>query len=292
MFDRIVVVDWSANNTPKVGADSIWVAHLDRGGTAIAVNHRTRHRAFEAVLALAAVPGRVLLGFDFPLGHPAGFAARLGLAGEPWAATWAMLADLITDDARNCNNRFEVAAEMNRRLGNLQFWAAPPRLAGAHLTTTRPARGADDLPEFRTVERHLRDQGRYPFSVWHLLGAGSVGSQSLTGIPVVERLRHHPSIRDRVRIWPFETGLRLPTGHDRIVVAEVWPSAIRFDHVQHPVKDARQVIALAQWLAEQPADVFAPPVANSPTVLAEAIVHEAIVREAIVREEGWILGVT
>ena len=28
-FDVIVIVDWSANSTPKVGADSIWVAEHD-----------------------------------------------------------------------------------------------------------------------------------------------------------------------------------------------------------------------------------------------------------------------
>lgn len=282
MFDRIVVVDWSASATPKRGADSIWVSCLDRGGRAAVANHRTRADAFAALVELAAVPGRVLVGFDFPLGHPVGFAADLGLAGEPWAATWALLTELIDDDERNRNNRFEVAAALNRRLGRLQYWATPPRRAGMHLTTTRPPRGDEHLPEFRTAERHLREQGRHPFSVWHLLGAGSVGSQTLTGIPVVERLRHHPALRDRVRVWPFQTGLALPADRDVVLVAEVWPSAIPFEHVDHPVKDARQVIALAHWLAAQSPAVFAPPAASSPTVLAEAILTE----------EGWILGVT
>ena len=47
------------------------------------VNPPTRHAA-KALIAdwLAAAPQtneRVLLGFDFPFGYPAGFAARLGL---------------------------------------------------------------------------------------------------------------------------------------------------------------------------------------------------------------------
>jgi hypothetical protein len=33
MFDRFVVVDWSASSTPKLGRDSIWIG----------VSHR-RHR--------------------------------------------------------------------------------------------------------------------------------------------------------------------------------------------------------------------------------------------------------
>src|SRR6266852_6237964 len=58
---------------------------------------------------------------------------------------------------------------------------------------------------------------------WKLAYTGSVGSQSLTGIPVVRELRHNPRWADRVRIWPFETGLGLPA-EVQIVFAEVWPS--------------------------------------------------------------------
>jgi precorrin-8X/cobalt-precorrin-8 methylmutase len=277
VFDRIVIVDWSASNTPKGGADSIWVGCLDHGGTAAAVNHRTRAAAFDALVELARAPGRVLLGFDFPLGYPAGFAAALGLPGTPWAATWAFLTEQIVDDARNRNNRFEVAADVNRRLGRRQFWAAPPRRAGEHLTTTKPPRTDAHLAEFRQAELRFHEVGKRPFSVWHLLGAGSVGSQALTGIPVVERLRRHPALHDRAQVWPFQTGLTLPTGPDAIVMAEIWPSMIRFKHVDHPVKDARQVIALAHWLADQPPTIFTPAAANSPSVLTE---------------EGWVLGLT
>ena len=277
MFDRIVIADWSASNAPKSGADSIWVSRLDRDEQATAVNHRTRDAAFDALVELAEVPGRVLLGFDFPLGYPAGFAAELGLSGQPWSATWSLLAELVDDDHRNRNNRFEVASELNRRLGRLQFWASPPRRANAHLTTTKPPRTDAHLPEFRASELCLRERKQYPFSVWQLLGAGSVGSQALTGIPVVERLRHHPALRERVQVWPFQTGLDLPSAPDAIVIAEIWPSAIGFQHVDHPVKDARQVIALAHWLAAQDAGLFSPPVADRPEILTE---------------EGWVLGVT
>jgi precorrin-8X/cobalt-precorrin-8 methylmutase len=277
VFDRIVIADWSASNTPTSGADSIWVSCLDRGGRAAAVNHRTRAEAFDALVELADVPGRVLVGFDFPLGYPAGFAAELALAGEPWSATWALLTELIDDDRRNRNNRFEVATELNRRLGRLQFWAAPPRRAGEYLTTTKPPRSDAHLPEFRAAEKRFHEHGQRPFSVWHLLGAGSVGSQALTGIPVVERLRRHPRLARRTTVWPFQTGLTLPTEPDAIVIAEIWPSAIDFDHIDHPVKDARQVIALAHWLADQPRTIFAPAAADSPAILVE---------------EGWVLGLT
>ena len=58
---------------------------------------------------------------------------------------------------------------------------------------------------------------------WKLIGAGSVGGQVLTGIPVVRALRDDPRWADRARIWPFETGFGVPDDA-RIVFAEVWPS--------------------------------------------------------------------
>jgi hypothetical protein len=121
--------------------------------------------------------------------------------------------------------------------------------------------------------------------VWQLLGAGSVGSQVLTGIPVVHHLRHHVALRDRARVWPFETGLATTPAadvDDAIVIAEVWPSSIPFDHVDHPVKDARQVIALAHHLAALDAAGSLGPLFVPSLTASEAA--------AVVAEEGWVLG--
>lgn len=47
-----------------------------------------------------------------PYAYPSGFAAALGLTGEPWRAIWAFLRDRVHDDLRtNDNDRFEVASE-------------------------------------------------------------------------------------------------------------------------------------------------------------------------------------
>lgn len=247
MFDVIIIVDWSANARPKRGADSIWSYECHDGSTQ-PINHRTRLEACDHLVERLAHYShrRVLLGFDFPLGYPAGFAAAglTGRNGTAWHATWEHLASSITDTARNRNNRWEVASDFNRRLGQHRFWGSPPSQAGEHLPTHKPL----GLPADRAAEIRLRSLGLRPFSSWQLLGAGSVGSQSLTGIPVVHHVRNHPALVARARVWPFETGLtRAPAGDrsDAIVVAEVWPSAIGFEHMAHPVKDARQVMALA-----------------------------------------------
>jgi precorrin-8X/cobalt-precorrin-8 methylmutase len=285
-FDRIIVVDWSANARPKLGADSIWIGMVDAtAGEADPVNVATRRAAIELLVERCAEPGRVLVGFDFPFGYPSGLGAAMGLIGTPWEATWEHLAATIVDEPSNANNRWEVAADLNARRGALWFWGAPPRRTGPWLTATKPASDSS-LPAYRLVEERLRSQGLRPFSGSQLLGAGSVGSQALTGIPAVHRLRHHPRLAHRALVWPFETGLAADPAadvSDAVVMAEVWPSAISFDHVDHPVKDARQVTALAIHLAEldtagRMGAMFAPHV---------ALAH----RDEVEGEEGWVLGV-
>lgn len=280
MFDRIVIVDWSAAATPKLRSDSIWTYCL---GDDLAVNHRTRAASFAALVDLLRLPGTTLLGFDFPLGYPAGFAAAAGFVGPtPWQATWRFLTEHLVDDERNRNNRWAVAADLNRRLAERRFWGVPRRYAGDHLTVRKPP----IVDEYRTVESRLRHCGLRPFSTWQLLGAGSVGSQTLTGIPVVHRLRHHPDLAARSRIWPFETGLTTdPTSHHRaaIVIAEVWPSAIPHDTGLHAIKDACQVMTLARYYAGLDA---------TGDLAAHFHPHLDPATEAkVVGEEAWVLGV-
>ncbi len=285
MFDRYVVVDWSANSTPKLGRDSIWIATLDQTGDVSVVNVATRSEAERRLVELfiADPMSTTLLGVDFSLGYPAGTASALGLAGAPWSAMWEMLADRIGDDDRNGNNRFSVAGELNERLsaGTGPFWGCPPSAANGHLTTTRPA-ATEAFAQFRAAEEVLRSQGRRPFSSWQLLGAGAVGSQSLLGIPRLARLRRR--FGNRVEVWPFTTGVEAPVLRDGVIVmAEVWPSMLDVDVAGTEVRDAAQVAATARWLADADAGgalgaMFSP--ALSPDV-----------SEVAVAEEGWVLGV-
>jgi precorrin-8X/cobalt-precorrin-8 methylmutase len=286
VFDTIVIVDWSARATPARGTDSIWVAAHDVAtGSVRLTNPPTRATAIAQLMHEFAAPRRVLAGFDFSFGLPSGFAAAAGLRGDhPWQCLWEYLGREIVDDERNRNNRWQVAADLNRRLGSPHFWGTPAGRSGPHLPIRKPAPETTTLPEFRETELRLKAAGRHPFSGWQLLGAGSVGSQSLTGLAALQRLRTDPRLDSRVRVWPFETGF---TEHpcdgrtDAIVLAEVWPSAIEFDHVPHAVKDARQVQALADAFAQLVRDGtlagrFAPPLALD-------------IAEKAAREEGWVL---
>ncbi len=286
MFDRYVVVDWSANSSPKLGRDSIWIGVHDHTGRVSTTNVATR-RAAEAFLADLLEGDRksaTLLGVDFSLGYPDGTATALGLGGTPWSAMWTMLSEQITDDERNRNNRFAVAARLNERLTGspAPFWGCPPSAAGALLSTTKP-RSTAPLGEFRATEAALRNRGHRPFSSWQLLGAGAVGSQSLVGIPVLERLRNH--FAGRLDVWPYTTGFASPPSTSgAIVVAEVWPSMLDVDDTGESIRDAAQVDTTAQWLAA--ADAAGELEAMfSPVISVE-------VANAAAAEEGWVLGVS
>jgi hypothetical protein len=239
---------------------------------------------------------RVLLGVDMPYGFPAGFARLAGLhdAGTAsWWRTWCHLAASIVDTPDNANNRFDVAAALNAAIGPGPgpFWGTTsPRHVRDSLSRTKaPGFPHGSLAERRHAELDVTRRTRlHPFSVWQLAGAGSVGSQTLVGIPVLHALRRHPALVERSVVWPFESGFTdEPTGGrpGAIVHAEIWPSSLgRPDPALHPVKDAGQVIALATRLAElDAAGELAPRFAPSidPTIV-----------DAVLDEEGWILDVT
>lgn len=295
LFDQIVVVDWSASSVPKRGRDSIWVAGVrtDADGSPSLVNPPTRHGAAAHLDELLANSnGPVLVGIDVCLGYPQGFAAAARLTGSAmpaWRAAWHHLATAIDDGIDNTNNRFVVADALNARIGWPEgpFWGTTSaRHVGTHLARTRPTDvwATAPLAEHRVVEQVLRRTGKRPFSAWQLAGAGSVGSQTLTAIPVLEHLRRAGA--PRVRVWPFDTGLVAdPTGGDRraVVVAEVWPSLLAVDPDTHRIRDAAQVLTLAEHLAALDR-AGALGAWFAPEVAAE---HAT----AVVDEEGWVLGV-
>lgn len=296
-FDLHVVVDWSASSTPKVGADSIWTCVCRTGLSPEAPrNHPTRAaaRSYLVELLLAHPSDRVLVGFDMPYGFPAGFATAAGITGAPtWWRTWCHLAGSITDAPDNANNRFDVAAALNATVsdGPGPFWGTTSE---RHVRPTLSRTKAPGFPHGALAERRhaelevIRRTGLRPFSVWQLAGAGSVGSQTLMGIPIVHELHTHPSLRDRSVVWPFECGFTDDPAGGRpaaVVHAEIWPSALgRPDPALHPVKDAGQVIALAGRLAAL--DAAGDLVHRFAPTIDPAIV------EVVLDEEGWILDVT
>lgn len=284
------MVDWSAAARPVSGADSIWWALLRRTGDGLRMTRRenpeTRKAATAALsetLAERAEAGdRVLVGFDFPFGYPAGTAERLGMPGLPWRHMWQELADLLDDAPDNANNRIDVAERLNERLTGepFPFWGNVREEERDYLVRRgRRPHGADDLAEWRLCDRRAKVNS----SVWQLAGTGSVGSQVLTGIPRVLQLRTDPRLATISHVWPFETGL----AHDprpRIVFAEVYPSLVAPEDETDTVKDARQVRTIAaHFAALDDAGALGALFAGDPALSAAD-------RAIVETEEAWILG--
>lgn len=295
LFNVYIMVDWSAASTPRLGRDSIWIAVAERRAYGKSrrvvrtdlVNLRSRAEATEWLekrLADLAGRGRVLAGFDFPFGYPAGLASRLGLAGTPWRALWAELAGAVADGPDNANNRFEVAEAWNRRISGeaFPFWGNVREETRPHLLRRHcRAHGARDLSLRRLAD--ARVPGAH--TVWQLAGNGSVGSQALLGIPRVHQLRHAPGLAAITAIWPFETGLA-DDAAKRIILAEAYPSLQKPKRLARLPKDAGQVAAMVEFFAHADRDGTLPALfAGDPSLSAAE-------RRAVEREEAWILGVT
>ncbi|MDO1558239.1 cobalamin biosynthesis protein CbiG [Brevundimonas sp. 2R-24] len=296
LFDAYVTVDWSASEAKKTGEQSVWigVAKRDARFHLRSEVHNPATRAEAAALLRKIIADlrrrgdRILLGFDFALGYPAGTAQRLGLTGAPWSATWSFLAKNVVDKPDNTNNRFAVAAKMNRLMTDegRPFWGAPPRYAQRWLTATKPAGGYGDVPEFRATETAAISGKRRPASVWQLMGAGAVGGQTILGIPVVGALMEE--MGETTAVWPFGTGWRTLGPEDvaplSVLAVEIWPTLYPFKAEAGEPRDAAQVRGSAEHFARldekgELSALFAPPKEAAP----------ALIRQ-VEDEEGWILG--
>ena len=284
------MVDWSAAATPRKGKDSIWWALLRRKKGMVRMtcreNPSTRHAATERlanVLNKIARDGdRVLVGFDFPFGYPTGTAARLGMPGLPWRHMWQAIADDLEDAPDNSNNRIDVAERLNEKLSGepFPFWGNVREEERFYLLRRgRRPHKCGDLTEWRLCDRRAKTTS----SVWQLAGAGSVGSQVLTGIPRILQLRTDPRLAMISQIWPFETGLRYDP-RPQIVFAEVYPSLVKPAPERILVKDAKQVRTIAAHFASlDEAGALGALFEGDPTL-------SRVERMIIETEEAWILG--
>ena len=301
LFHAYVMVDWSAASAPKTGRDSIWIGVSKRDSrfrqTFEAHNPPTRVAA-EALLRevmadLVRKDDRALVGFDFPLGYPRGTAAALKLKLEederPQAAMWRFLAGAVVDKADNTNNRFSLAARMNRLITDeaRPFWGAPARDAQRWLSSTKPKDGSGELPTLRHAEAATQGRGKAGAkSVWQLMGAGSVGGQAIMGVPAAARLVGE--LGDRGAVWPFTTGWKALSPADlagkEALVAEIYPALVPVQPEPGEVPDRAQVRTLCEHFARLDEQgrlgaAFAPPKGASAEFVAE-----------VEGEEGWILG--
>ncbi len=306
LFDVYLVVDWSARSSPspaRPSRDALWVAEVCapdvvEPGILSESYWRTRQACLAHIrsrlLWHVSQRRRVFVGCDFCYGYPAGYSAALGLAGAapPWRRIWQELSRLVRDDADNGNNRFEVASLLNARCGGAMpgpHWGHPaslnvPMLPAKSMAFPYLTGSGIVLHRFRLTERLAH--GVQP--VWKLAGSGSVGGQTLLGIPAVCRLRDDPALAAISRVWPFETGFTpvpTPAAGPWILHAEIYPglAAEPLDPAL-TIRDQAQARAMARWLCDLDTAGRLGALFAAPPDLSEEALH------ICVQEEGWILG--
>lgn len=300
LFDAYIMVDWSAANKPVSGANSIWIGTLAKDarlkfqyrGVNIPTRMKARQFIEDMVAKLTGRGDKVLLGFDFSFGYPAGTAKALGLdlsSHKPWEAMQIHLAGKIREKADNSNGRYAVAAGMNYAIskGPFPFWGAPKRDQVSTLTGTKPDFSGQTPPEFREVETFMRAHKLgAPKSAWQLAYVGSVGSQTIMGLPHVHALR---SSLPNAKIWPFETGLQPLEADDledvSVLMAEIYPSIIETKPEKGEVPDEAQVREIAHFYSEMDAK------GQLKNAFGAKNAPENDKISGIIAEEGWILGI-
>ncbi|MEO0342821.1 MAG: hypothetical protein AAF198_05230 [Pseudomonadota bacterium] len=286
LFDAYMMVDWSARSSPspkKPSLDAIYVAFGSSSEAPRTRYYSTRVAAAAGMQALLdqclARRERVLCGFDFPFGYPAGFARRIG-GSDSVFSVWNALSKRIKDNEKNENNRFQVAGDLNRLFDGVgPFWGRPQKQEIRDLPSKGKLRHGTNHPaERRVVENYVKSTQ----PCWKLYTTGSVGSQSLLGIPILQSFREAVP---RIRIWPFET-----IEDATVVFAEIYPSL--FDKVVQRLqsqmpdvpKDALQVAASVHYYSDADKTGLLRDMLEVPKRHAHA--------NQITNEEGWILGVT
>ncbi|MEN8895678.1 MAG: gephyrin-like molybdotransferase Glp [Yoonia sp.] len=261
-YDTFVMVDWSGGNdrgaTPT--KDAIWACIA--GQDPIYFRNRQLVETWLADLfgSELAAGRRVLAGFDFPFGYPAGFAKTVTGSDDP-LALWAWFNDNITDTEKS-NNRFDIAAQLNALSDGIgPFWANGLQRDIPLL----PRKGNDRTATPFTERRAVEGRAKGSFTCWQMAGAGAVGSQVMMGMPVLHRLRE--TFAPDVAVWPFEAGTAA------ITLVEIWPTLFAGAAPMGMIKDAHQV--------QQTANILA---AMDPQDLAKLM-------DVTAPEEGWILGV-
>ncbi len=176
---------------------------------------------------------KTLIGFDFGFGYPhQAYGTEEKTLGGCWKCLWEKLTSLYSEDDQEIDNKgrphYKLVDQWNSGKKGLFFWGKPNNIKGSldNVKTVEcdaKARREDaKVDNFRITDKRVRWSGVK--SLWQLYGAGSVGSQTLLGIPYVEELRR--CFGEKVRVWPFETNFGKNLKGFNILICEVHFAAI------------------------------------------------------------------
>jgi Protein of unknown function (DUF429) len=171
----VVAVDWSG---AAVHAERrIWLAEALDGQRLLRLETgRGRDEVAAHLLDEAARTPRLVIGLDFCFGFPAWFSQRV-LEANTGPLVWARVGQATDGWLTACPP---------------PFWGRPGR----------PRPPAPRQPDLRWTEQAVSPVGGvHPKSVFQIGGAGSVGTGSLRGMALLDRLH-----RAGACVWPFQAG--------------------------------------------------------------------------------------
>lgn len=169
---RILAVDWSGRRAGE--RRHLWLAEARDGRIVRLEDGKSRAELVAHVIDLAGEDPRLVVGFDFAFAFPAWFTRSLGCANAP--ELWNL-----------------VAAEGDAWLERCHppFWGRK----GTHAPQL-----VDGCSPWRATEREFSSiRGTAPKSAFQILGAGTVGTGSIRGMPFLSTLRSAG-----FAVWPFD----------------------------------------------------------------------------------------
>jgi hypothetical protein len=252
----VLAIDWSGRAS---GAHRhIWIGEAVDGVLVGLESGRTREQVTDHLIGRAADDRELVVGFDFSFSLPVWFLDERGYesASDLWAA------------ATEHGEGWLLGCER-------PFWG-------------RPGRPRPDLPEhLRATERAVAAVGGIrPKSTFQIGGAGSVGTGSVRGFPILARLQ-----RAGFAVWPIDQPARVP------LAIEIYPRALTGKVVKSNAEARRayldqhlpELAPAFRSLAEASEDAF--DAAVSAVVMSRH--HEQLselpsVSDPVRRREGWV----
>ena len=181
---QVIAIDWSGRATGA--AEYIWAATVRDGRLCDLRNGRAPAELADWLVARSADDGPLVIGLDFAFSFPRWWCEHAGwaTAQDAWRATAADGETWLADPP-------------------WPFWGRPgmPR----------------DLPGERGLRRTEREVGGAAKSVFQIGGAGSVGTGSIRGMPMLLRIA-----AAGISVWPF-------AGAGDATALEVYPRVLTGD---------------------------------------------------------------
>lgn len=203
--------DWSIDAGKRWGG----IALLRNGTYEILEPHIVNYAGtlMQTLTGLAGAQGHVLVGFDFPIGVPAAYAANAGVGSFP-----ALLPQLGNGQ---WNQFYDVATTAQEITLHRPFYPyAPGRKRQAHQVRALGVGAMDEL--LRQCEEATPERDPASPLFW-TLGAKQVGKAAITGWrDVLAPALVNPALG--VGLWPFAGELEQLTSKHRVVGAETYPT--------------------------------------------------------------------